>query len=122
MASQVTVPLLVPLLEVLCDAIMPYSLPFIFAGDLQFQPWEVRVTSILARALFRELDDCREGIVPCTGPGKASTYDTTADHAGVGMILRAFVTLLPLNASDGFLCCTLRPNRFLMPFTMKHSM
>ena len=60
------------LLRDTCAALSSYGLPFILAGDFQFQPWESPIAGALASGLFFELEDCR---FPCTGPKRSRVID-----------------------------------------------
>ncbi|CAE7211986.1 unnamed protein product [Symbiodinium sp. CCMP2592] len=88
------------LLRTTCADLAPFGLPFVIAGDFQFLALEAPVSWALAQGLFYELDDCRSGRPPPTGPGntrcidyavasasirasRACTFEGTADHCGV---------------------------------------
>eukprot|EP00439_Symbiodinium_sp_Y106_P017651 s5566_g2.t1 len=63
------------LLRDTCAALSNYGLPFILGGDFQFQPWESPIAGALASGLFFELEDCRLGPIPCTGPKRSRVID-----------------------------------------------
>ena len=96
------------------EDVVPYGLPFVLAGDFQYQTTESPIATALSQGhhLF-ELDDCRQSPPPPTGPGntrvidyalaspqitatRALTFAGTADHSGVYYDIGSFGTLPPL--------------------------